>query len=232
MTLLERTQSLTTRAKQRREHDLREEVAKHIRARTKNLEKHLQQLETAWARAEALDRAGRQRSPWPAPPVVAFDAYEQKGGAPISVESTRQEEWDKFVVALGKFVKKAEEAIAQDIKRARQDALEDNLLEDLHTYLHDPSTERQAQDLLGILRSLQEKRWETLSGADLGAVLQKARDFCENVVRLRETGSSEDLRRFLALARKDGAPLEALTDPLRAELETRKLLGRLRLTLR
>lgn len=232
MTLLERTQSLTARAKQRREQEAREEVAKAVRARTKNLEKLLEQLEAAFARAEALDRARQPRSPWPAPPVATFSAYDQGGKAPISVESTRQSEWEKFVLALGKFVKKAEEAVAQDVKRAKQAALEGISPEDLRGYVDDPSTEAQAQVLLETFGALRNKPWEALSGAELAAILQQASDFRDSFVRLRETGASESLRQFLARARKDGAPLAALTDELRAELAARKLLDRLRLILR
>ncbi|MDI1450820.1 hypothetical protein [Polyangium sp. 6x1] len=232
MTLLERTQSLAARAKQRREQEKREEVAKKVRARTRNLEHLLEQLDAARERAASLDGAGHARTSWPAPPISAFDAYDPKGGTSITIEADRQNEWEKFVLLLGKFVKKADEAVAQDVKQAKQNALEGISPEDLRSYLDDPSTERLAQDLLKSLESLRARRWEALSGAELGAALHEAATLRENVVRLRETGASEELLKFLALARKDGAHVDALTNTLRAELASRKLIDRLRLVLR
>ena len=120
MTLLARTQALEAKAKRRREQDIRGEVAKTVRLRTANLEKALAKLETAHSRAEALGNAGHVRSSWPAPLVQALAGYDPEGASPISVESTRQAEWEKFTLSLGTFLKKVEKAIEQDIKRANQ----------------------------------------------------------------------------------------------------------------
>ncbi len=229
MTLLERTQILEARAKRQREHEARETIAERIRDRTKHLEKYLKRLAVARARATALEEAGHERAPWPAPPVAAFSVYDLKGVAPVSVESTRQAEWEKFVLALGKFVEKTERTVAQDVRRAKKSALEGVSSEDLRGYLGDPSTENQGQQLLNILERLEQKNWEALPGPELLQVSQQARVLREAVVCLRETGASEELLRFLTLARNDGAPLDALTDTLHSELETRKLLGRLRI---
>ncbi len=232
MTLLARTQALEAKAKRRREQDIRGEVAKTVRLRTANLEKALAKLETAHSRAEALGNAGHVRSSWPAPLVQALAGYDPEGASPISVESTRQAEWEKFTLSLGTFLKKVEKAIEQDIKRAREISLDGISTEEIRGYQDDPSTEEQAKKLLTRLEGLVQQTWEALSGPQLREVLQQARTFRDDVTRLRESGASENLRTFLAQAKKDGAPLDVLTDQLRKELEERKLLGRLRLVLR
>jgi hypothetical protein len=231
MTLLERAQALELRAKRQREFEAREVVAETIRARTKNLVGHLRRIEGARARVTALDDAGRERSPWLAPPVAALHVYAQ-GGAGVSVASTRQPEWESFVLALGNFAERVEKLVGQDVRRAKRIALEGISTEDLRGFFEDPSTESQARRLLDTFESLDQSNWDGLSGPELLRTLKLAAAFRADVVRLRETGASEELRRFLALARGGGAELGALTDPLRAELETRKLLGRLRVVLK
>jgi hypothetical protein len=232
MTLLERAQGLELRVRREHEHEVRGSVAETVRARTKNLETHVGKLATARARAAALEAAGRERSSWPLPPVAAFDVYRPKGVAPISVESTRQREWEKFVTALGKFVERVEKLVGQDIKRAKRSALDDVSLEDLSAYLDDPSTETEARQLLGTLDSLEGSNWETMPAAELLQALQRATAFREQVARLRENGASAELLGFLGLVRNEGAPLSALTGTLRTELDARKLFGRLRLVLK
>lgn len=231
MSLLARTQTLQARAKRRREQEKRELFADGIRARTKNLEKHLRQLAVARARAAALEEMGLERSPWPPVPAPTFAAYDL-GGSPISVDAPRQDEWETFVLALSKFVEKIEKLLAQDIKRAKKATLDGITADDLHDYLADPSAQNQVQRLLETLESLQQRNWEAVGGAELLQLLKQANTFRDEVVRQRETGASGSLLGFLALARKDGAPLTSMTDELRAELEARKLLGRLRLILR
>lgn len=232
MTLLARTQALEAKAKRRREQDTRGEVAKAVRLRTANLEKALAKLDTAHSRAEALENAGHVRSSWPAPPVQALAGYDPAGASPISVESTRQDEWEKFTLSLSTFLKKVEKVVEQDIKHARETALDGISTEELRGYQDDPSTEEQAKQLFTTLQAISQRSWETLSGPQLSEVLQQARAFRDDVTRLRESGASENLRTFLAQARKDGAHLDVLTDQLLKELEERKLLGRLRLVLR
>lgn len=232
MTLLERTRTLEANAKRQREQAMREEVAAEVRARTSNLEKLLTRLVTARSRAEALRSTNHVRSPWPAPPVQAFAAYDPAATSPVSVESTRRDEWQKLVLTLDAHIKKVEKLVEQDIKRAKREALSGISAEEILGYQLDPSTEGQAKQLLATHQSLTQRNWETLSGSDILDVLRRAGTFREDVTRLRESGASEELRAFLAQAREGRAPLDALTDALRAELSRRKLLGRLCLVLK
>lgn len=231
MSLLDRTRSLEVLAKRQREHQEREHFAKTIRDRTKNLEKHLNQLAAAAARTDALEKENHQRSPWPAPPLAAFASYDSQGDAP-SIESPRQAEWQKFVLALGKFIEKVDKLAAQDVKRTKMSALEGIAAEELRGHLADPSSQMRAQGLLDTLEVLQRNSWEALPGPELLQIVKRARSFRDDVIGLRETGASQELLLFLALARKDGAPLTSLTEPLRAELEQRQFLSRLRLVLK
>jgi hypothetical protein len=231
MSLLERTRSLEVRVKRQREQQVREHLAKIVRDRTRNLEKHLNRLAVAGARAAALEEAGHERSHWPAPPLGAFEAYDLQGDA-LSIESPRQDEWQKFVLTLDKFVDKIDKLVAQDVKRTKKSFLEGVTSEELRGYLADPSSQSQVQGLLNALETLQQKNWETLPGPELLRILASAGTFRDDVVRLREMGASEDLLRFLTLAGKGEAPLTSLTEPLREELEKRQLLSRLRLTMK
>lgn len=232
MTLLERTQALEAKAKRRREQDTRGAVAEHVRARTRSLDKALTKLRTARSRADALENTGHVRSAWPVAPIRALAEYGPAGDSPISVESPRQTEWEKFTLSLGEFVKKVEKAVEQDIKRAKKTALDGISTEEFRGYQDDPSTEEEAEQLLTRFQELHERTWETLAGPALQEVLQQASALRDDVTRLRESGASELLRAFLAQARGNGAVLDLLTDPLRKELEERKLLGRLRLVLK
>lgn len=233
MTLLQRTQALEAKAKRQREQQVREEVAKSVRARTSSLEKSLVKLGTARLRAEALQSANHVRSSWPNPPLQAFAAYDPAATSPVSVESARQAEWDHFAPAFDTYVKKVEKVVEQDIKRAKKSALDGISADEIRDYQGDPSAEQQAVRLLDTLQSLTQRNWETLTEPELLGVLQRASAFREDVTRLRENGASQELRAFLArAARKDGAALDELTEALRAELKSRKLLARLRLVLR
>jgi hypothetical protein len=231
MSLLGRTQSLEARAKRQGERDKREQLAGEVRARTKNLEKHLSQLAATSARADALREAEQKLSQWPPPPMSAFEAYDPNGDA-LSTDASRKAEWEKFVLALGKFVETTSKLVTQDLKRTKKSALEGITEEELRGYLADPSSQRQVQALLDTFLALEQKNWEGLAGPDLRQILALARAFRDEVVRQRETGASAELLRFLTLARKDGASLTSLTGPLRAELEERQLLSRLRLVIK
>lgn len=232
MTLLERARKLEERAKRQRTQEERESVAQTLRDRTSNLERLAGRLESARARVATLREANHCVSAWPAKPLAAFQAYDSKSVAARTTDAGDQA-WKKFVVAFEKFVDKTEKAVRQDIADAKKIALDGLSARGLASYEADPLTQSTARELLRRLDHLDQTKWDGVSPPDLLDLIHRANTLRAEVVRMQESGASNELLGFLALLRQaDGAPITAMTSQLRDELEARNLLGRIRLVLR